>query len=246
MNALVSTAAVATAVPTTIAQSGISDPVLAAIERLRRVAGTIDALALDVDVPDDLGQEHIAAKSALVRTVPTTPAGLAALTEWLRETGNECAGHSTFLNSEDQAAVYRSIDTAVRGMSGLAPRQVMQTNEPDPIYHVLDQFRMAWAKMDAECSALDQADTPEAHERLDQLNYAINRAEDALVEVVPTTLAGLQFMFEYLADFEGKGHLLITRFEDSDDPKITTMHKEAMMPYFIHRNAARALARLAA
>jgi hypothetical protein len=63
--------------------------------------------------------ESIAARDAIAETVATTPAGLAALTGFLREMALETR---LFYFEDDQAVAFTaSLDQAVCGMSGLRP-----------------------------------------------------------------------------------------------------------------------------
>src|SRR5437879_1004992 len=67
--------------------------------------------------PDEAVAELYSARSALARTVPTTPAGLAALTAFLREAQANLHGAAPYFDDGADAVAFSvSLDTAVRGM----------------------------------------------------------------------------------------------------------------------------------
>ena len=73
------------------------------------------------DIPDELMDLRHAAYSVVLRTRPSTPAGLAALTTWAREQADWLRANASGLHGEDLCALTVSIDDATRGMSGLEP-----------------------------------------------------------------------------------------------------------------------------
>jgi len=113
--ATVGAAAIATAAPAT---AGLAepDPIFAAIDADRRAVAACVAV-VDGDIPDELGDRSTAAYRALMRTRPTTPTGLAALTTWAREMADEIEGHSV-LRAEDFCALTATIDDAVKALIG--------------------------------------------------------------------------------------------------------------------------------
>jgi hypothetical protein len=112
----VGTLAVAAAIPTAVLAA---DPIFAAIDAFRRA----DASCVTVhgDIPDELMELRHAAYSIVLRTRPSTPAGLAALTTWAREQADWLRANASSLHGEDLCALTVSIDDATRGMSGLEP-----------------------------------------------------------------------------------------------------------------------------
>jgi hypothetical protein len=78
---------------------------------------------------------------------------------------------------------------------------------PDPILAAIATHRSAWAALSADCQRLDEEDTPEAEIELDELHGAVCEAEEALVEIEPTTLAGVHALSRYVAEFEARGDL---------------------------------------
>jgi hypothetical protein len=108
---------IAPAMPPGAEQS--ADPIFAAIDAYR----TADAAcaAVDGDIPDDVGDQWHNAYLVVLRTVPTTPAGLVALTTWAREKADWLHDQASMMNGEDLCTLFATIDDAVRGMSGLQP-----------------------------------------------------------------------------------------------------------------------------
>jgi hypothetical protein len=85
-----------------------------------------------------------------MRTRPTTPAGLAALTGWAREQAHWCEANATVAN-RTFLTVTATIDDAARGMSGLqpwTPPTVVKT-EADPIFAAIEKHKQALRQMAA-------------------------------------------------------------------------------------------------
>lgn len=126
MNMIVNSSAVALATPVAAFDSAKEDPIFAAIENARAAERTIDGLD-----ENEMGEAYLDAQRAILKAredlahaVPTTPAGLAALTGFLREADvNLCGAAPYFDDAEESAAFHVSLDTAVRGMVGLQPWQ---------------------------------------------------------------------------------------------------------------------------
>jgi hypothetical protein len=94
------------------------DPIFAAIDAFRQADAA--CVAVDGDIPDDVGDHWSDAISFVMRTRPTTPAGLAALTSWARERADWLRSNGTE-GGGDFCTVSATIDDATRGMSGLQP-----------------------------------------------------------------------------------------------------------------------------
>src|ERR1700689_1837187 len=72
---------IAAAVPTTApAFPVITDPIFAAIEPFRQAGAA--CVAVDGNIPEEAADRYWQTVSAVMRTCPTTPTGLAALTSW--------------------------------------------------------------------------------------------------------------------------------------------------------------------
>jgi hypothetical protein len=95
------------------------DPIFAAIDAWRRADDAVVAVPYGVNI--ELGDQCHEAYLAVIRTRPITPAGLAALTSWVREHADWLCANSTVLTGEGLCALTDAIDNATRGMSGLEP-----------------------------------------------------------------------------------------------------------------------------
>ena len=167
------------------------------------------------------------AREALARTSPTTPAGLVALTGFLRE---QTAAFGEFYfdtTSDEPAAFASSLDDAVRGMVGLKPWDgVADAQTVDPIFAAIDAHKRARAKMiaagkeAARCGdQLRKEGRPirEIVKICDSLSDAQadadSAARDAIVSCEPTTSAGFAAWLAYVAEIESTypdGDVLLT------------------------------------
>ena len=138
--------AIATAsitMPAVAADVGL-DPIFAAIERCR-----IGEAANLIEPPPVAVQDIRPAREALARTRPTTPAGLAALTTFIREQ-NAHYGEFYFEDSgtcAETATFTSSLDDAVRGMAGLQPWTGIAA-DADPIFAAIERHREAYSAFD--------------------------------------------------------------------------------------------------
>jgi hypothetical protein len=138
---------VAAGIPTTA--SATADPIFAAIEDYRQA----DAACVTVngDIPDEVGDRWSEASWVVMRTLPTTPAGLAALTSWARERADWLRANGTEAR-DSFCTVSATIDDATRGMSGLKPwtppvtqpaAGLNENNPSDPIFGIIEKHRAA-------------------------------------------------------------------------------------------------------
>jgi hypothetical protein len=88
------------------------DPIFAAIEEHDRANAAFCADFSD-DIPDEVGDRYSEAYRVVLRTRPTTPAGLAALTGWARERSR--ADYAN-LQNEDTLVFAATIDDAVKAL----------------------------------------------------------------------------------------------------------------------------------
>jgi hypothetical protein len=109
--------AVAAAMSPAVLSAAPADPIFAAIEACRQADAA--CLAVDGDIPDEIGQRWSDAEKIVMRTRPTTPSGLAALTTWVREKADWLRANGSCLMTEDFCALTATIDDTARGMSGL-------------------------------------------------------------------------------------------------------------------------------
>jgi hypothetical protein len=107
---------IAAAVPT-IAEA-TTDPIFAAIDAFRRADAEYMAHEGPEDIPDELGDRQWDAYKAVLRTRPTTPAGLVALTSFARERSEWLIANSSVRSDEDERAVFAAIDDAAKALIG--------------------------------------------------------------------------------------------------------------------------------
>jgi hypothetical protein len=79
--------------------------------------------------------------------------------------------------------------------------------EPDPIFVAIAAHRAAWAALSADCARLDEDYTSDAEAKLSELHDAVSEAEGRLIDIEPTTMAGMNALSRYAAEFEEKGDL---------------------------------------
>ena len=124
MNTLVSLpilAAMPTTAPAMPPTAGDPDPIFAAIDAHRQADAACIAVPRGGNIPDELADRCGEAFHAVMRTHPTTPAGLAALTDWAREEAHRLRKDGSMLYADDLYALTATINDATRGMSGLQP-----------------------------------------------------------------------------------------------------------------------------
>lgn len=124
------------AVPTTApAMLTETDPIFEALDAWRRAEVELDDLAAvypqrgTASEMEELFDRHSTAMRAIMRTRPTTPAGLAALTSWVREEADDLRANKSHWHSKDLCAIAATLDDAVRGMSRLEPWSPPQNEE---------------------------------------------------------------------------------------------------------------------
>jgi hypothetical protein len=92
------------------------DPIFAAIETFRLAEK--EFYAVDGNIPDEVGNRWSEAIDGVIRTRPTTPTGLVALTSFARDMAERSSRDAGFGDKQWTAAI-AAIDDAVRGMAGL-------------------------------------------------------------------------------------------------------------------------------
>jgi len=75
--------------------------------------------------------------------------------------------------------------------------------DPDPMLAAIAAHRRAWADLGANMGQLDARSDqdPAATQRLDQLHEAVNEAECQLIDVAPTTMAGVFALTSYASTY---------------------------------------------
>jgi hypothetical protein len=194
------------------------DPIYIAIDAARLADLPFVLCKADERVPEGALEELADATAALARTVPTTPAGFAALTAFLREAHGNLHGAGAYFDDADDAAAFaKSLDLAVRGMAGLKPWQGVPMVEAatDPIFAAIETHRRAHAAfivaIDARSAAEDRlkhvgAKMARAKKKcgytqaVQEYDAAIEVEDDALrqlVATVPTTADGIHAALDY-------------------------------------------------
>jgi hypothetical protein len=117
------------------------DPIFAAIEAFH-TADAACVAGVDGDIPDEVADRFSEAYAVVLRTCPTTPAGLAALTSWARERVDWLRKNYSTPRPDDVCNLAATIDDAVRGMTGLhpwSPPQLADTANVDPIFAAIEK-----------------------------------------------------------------------------------------------------------
>jgi hypothetical protein len=112
----------------------------------------------------------------------------------------------------------------------------------DPILAAIDAHRRAWA----ELSALDAARTEEAKNEERRLNDVVDAAEDKLVEIVPTTIAGVTALLTYAAEHGAAGDMWPDDYADEHPKNGWDREHGVSWEVLLHRNLAKALQDIAA
>jgi hypothetical protein len=138
---------IAAAMPTNAEQS--IDPIFAALDAFRLAEAAFYA-ERSGDIPDEIGDRWSEAMDDVIRTQPTTPAGLGALTGFARDMA-ERSNRDAGLPDGGWILVTTTIDDATRGMSGLqawSPPNPMPVDRDsaDPIFAEIAKFRAAKKK----------------------------------------------------------------------------------------------------
>jgi hypothetical protein len=116
----------------------------------------------------------------------------------------------------------------------------------DPIFAAIDAHRRAWAELNANCSALDAAGTEEAKREERRLNDAVDAAADKLVEIVPTTIAGVTALLTHAAEAAQGGNMWPDGYVDEHPTNGWDRTHGVSWEVLLHRNLAKALPHIAA
>jgi hypothetical protein len=149
-----------------------TDPIFAAIDAHRQAEAACSACGdLPGGAPDELADRWGEAFRALVRTRPTTPAGLVALTTWAREDSLD--------GEDDQHRLTATIDDAVRGMSGLEPWSPSPTAGIDPVYAVIERHKALSSAYD---TAVNHPGVGDDRPKFAAVNHISDQACTALID----------------------------------------------------------------
>ncbi|KJC35658.1 hypothetical protein UP09_31020 [Bradyrhizobium sp. LTSP885] len=204
-----------------------ADPIFGAIDGYRQALAA--CVPVDGDIPDALSDRLCNASRAVMRTRPVSPAGLAALTGWMRERADDMRDCSTW-HSEDLCALAATIDDATRGMSGLkawSPAAGRNEERSDPTFALIEEHRAAeiafkeavhvefgYEKSGPEVDKMKPRSRGVYEREFEQLQASTEDAGDRMCDLVqqlvttsPTTLAGTVALCTYLEpmfnDMEG-------------------------------------------
>lgn len=92
----------------------------------------------------------------------------------------------------------RAILAGAANLTSIAAAAQSVLAAPDPIFAAIEDHRRAWAELGAFVGDDKAAEV--------RLNRAIDAAEGALLEVIPTSIAGVVALFNYHVEFEGGGN----------------------------------------
>jgi hypothetical protein len=192
------------------------DPIYAAIDAFRRADAS--CVAVDGDIPDELGDQSHEAYLAVLRTRPVTPAGLAALTAWARERADWLYANASLLDGENLCALTASIDDATRGMSGLEswspPLLAAAAVSADPAFALIAEKLAADVAHDKAIDTYGEFDNRrdrssdaaiEALENSAAACHYANEVDWKLATTLPTTLAGVAAVLRFANQIEDEG-----------------------------------------
>lgn len=117
--------------------------------------------------------------------------------------------------------------------------------DPDPIFAAIELHRQAWAQFDANTSELTEAGD---YDELDLLMEAFGCAEDGLLDTIPTTIAGVSALLDYVAEHSRAGNTWgggLVLFDDAPKSKWEENNGVSFFVY-LHKNIVKALTHLKA
>lgn len=121
----------------------------------------------------------------------------------------------------------------------------------DPIFAAIEAHRAAWEELEGKLPALDklQDDDESAKQELERLHDAIDNAEDGLIDVIPTSIAGIVAVLEYAANHVCVGNTFTSgTYVDEASTAFAgwDKHHGVSWEVIFHRNLATALANIMA
>ena len=119
------------------------------------------------------------------------------------------------------------------------------TSPIDPIFAAIEAHRLAWDELSRKLPTLDEADDEDenAKRELDRLNDAIDAAEGELIDVIPTSIAGIVAVLEYAANHVCVGNAFNDNYVDEVSTALAGWASNCGVPWEVifHRNLATAL-----
>jgi hypothetical protein len=213
-------AAALTLTPARAAAPG-ADPIFAAVDEFRRADADLCAAfepLQEEGVIDKLWVCQEAAYERVIRTRPTTPAGLAALTTWARERMDWLRKQGSSLEGDKLYKLSAAIDDATRGMSGLEPWSpplpAAIAVSADPAFALIAEKLAAdiahEKAIDAQGEFEGRGDfrsgaAIEAQENSAAACHYVNEVDWKLATTPPTTLAGVAAVLRFANEIEDAG-----------------------------------------
>ena len=114
----------------------------------------------------------------------------------------------------------------------------------DPIHAAIEAHKHAWDELEQALTEADRAGVEDPD--VDHLHTRIDDAADGLVDVLPTSMAGVVALLSYAAEFAQGGNIWPTGYK-TEHPR-TGWDREHGVSWevILHQNLARALPRIAA
>jgi hypothetical protein len=112
----------------------------------------------------------------------------------------------------------------------------------DPIFAAIAAHQRAWAEFSEKCSDLDQVG---ANDEVDRLSDAIDAAADELLDILPTTVAGVCALLAYAADHACGGNSWPDGYVDENPKTAWDRENGVSWEVFLHRSLATALPTIA-
>jgi hypothetical protein len=216
------------------------DPIFPVIERVRRAELACDSI--DVDTASEgscaaAAADFWQARSAFARTVPTTPAGVAAFASYLHEAQTRMCNANPYLEDvEDAEAFAATLDVAVSRAFGFQPwktqKKVHASVKPDPIFAAIErckasnvatlQFLKLKDKFEDEHGRVRaSAEHDEWQRREDDACDAESSAIAEMVATVPTTIAGVMALLRYVDEEHARGNKIL--YDETFEGLISTI-----------------------
>ena len=95
------------------------------------------------------------------------------------------------------------------------------------------------------CSLLDEAGTEQSEREVLRLDDAVDDAADSLLDVMPTTIAGVSALLTYAADHACGGNSWPEGYVDENPKTEWDREQGVSWEVILHRNLARALPKIA-
>lgn len=136
----------------------VADPIFAALDAFGRAEAEFYANLPEWrgNIPDKVGDRWSRSIDVVICTLPTTPAGLIALTSFARNMVERAKRDATFTERQ-RVSVMATIDDAARGMSGLDPWSppVVTANDAELI-----ELGRRWKMLKAQCDLAEELSEP--------------------------------------------------------------------------------------